>query len=138
MRFACGQEDSNYFLTGGEETVDNAKRSIIMGLLSRSFASTKKPVGPIIYDCYIQALGASRESNCIKEYVQEYPVLNTYVKHSNTEYDIAQTILKLEERIRKNIFGEPVLLIVTGANGITNDGEYESCRASNVIDEARL
>ena len=138
MRFACGQEDSNYFLTGGEETVDNAKRSIIMGYLSRYFAANKKTNDYIVYDCYIQALGASRESNCIKEYVQAYPVLNKYVKHSNTEYEIAQTILKLEERIRKNIFGEPVLLIVTGANGISNDGEYESGKANNFIDEASI
>lgn len=139
MRFACGQEDSNYFLTGGDETVDNAKRSIIMGFLSRSFARDNRPTDIVIYDCFVQALGANRESNCIKEYVNAYPILNKYIKHSNSEYEIAQTILKLEERIRKNIFGEPVLLIVNGANSITNDGEYESNNSTaQVVDEASI
>ena len=139
MRFACGQEDSNYFLTGGDETVDNAKRSIIMGFLSRSFARDNRPTDIVIYDCFVQALGANRESNCIKEYVNTYPILNKYIKHSNSEYEIAQTILKLEERIRKNIFGEPVLLIVNGANSISNDGEYESNNSTaQVVDEASI
>lgn len=137
MRFATGQEDSNYFLTGGNETVDNAKRSIIMGFVSRALASKKVISTPVVHDCYVQATGASRESNCIKEYMDAYPILKKYVNHLNKEYEVAQTILKLEERLRKNIFGEPVLLMVTGANNISNDGEYASGNAI-VIDEGSL
>lgn len=125
VRFSTGQEDSNYFLTGGDKTIENAKRNLILGFIGKHVANGYSTKEPVIYDCYFKA-NKNSAGDCLSQYIGEYPVLGKYVKHIEDDYEIASTILKIAERVEEDGYDEPILLIVHGPSKIKNNGNYES------------
>ena len=137
VRFSTGQEDSNYFLTGSNETVDNAKRNLILGYIGKHVANGYSNKETVVYDCYFKA-NKNSKGDCLVDYKEQYPVLNKYVKHIEDDYEIASTILNISKRIDKEGYDEPILLIVHGPSKIKNDGSYESSQNGATITNQEL
>ncbi len=117
VRYFTSQKDNNYFLTGEKEMVDRVKQNMILSFIQNTIAAKSVYDSYRVYDCWFK-IGQEKNGNCLEEFINEYPILNKYVKHIEDKYEIGITIKDIYEKHQNGEITEPILLLVHGASAI--------------------